>query len=463
MSDVIPGVGSLKLLVIRDLKQAGICTSKMLRLIQPIIYLVLALSTILYLEPVLSTALIAFSLVMLPIFYLLSRRIQKNASNFFGRQKAEGSHAVSILTARLQGANAGQGSRVRNDWLDSHPAYEAFLDAYDNHKLAADYMALRASLLRSIFVVSGLAAFGWLAIEGQRSWSVLVIYVGALIFFAAGLQRFLTLLTGLIKFYPQTRRAVAVIDRLNAAEASAPLVAEPPPNVSLSATRRLEGSERRRVVAQGETAALLTKMPLTRLSFQEFLRPLRRGSNAPSAMWDTATFLAAVQSLPHDRVDRAVLGADGLHSNGAWLEGFLEEALGPSYRKLLPEGLETELSEERWESLPLCAKEALTLASVCAEARGVLFLSAACVTQLPHDLLRKLPQTQDIRYLFLVSGQIILPPVADHYVVADETSIVGLGDDSWLQAQEDAIAPIIRRKQKDDSSFDDLDDDDDDD
>jgi hypothetical protein len=463
LSDVIPDSGRLKRVLSRDIRQAGRSVETMLKLIRPTIFIIIALAAILYLEPFLSAALIAIVSIMVPLFYLLSRRIQENAINFYGRQKIEAARAVSALTGRLQDANVGQGSRFEEDWLENNPSYASFLDAYDRLKLAPYYMALRASLLRSFFVVCGLVAFGWLAIGGQRPWSVLVAYVGALLFFATGLQAFLTIMTKLIRYYPQTRSVAALIERLSSVGASAPVSHDLPATVNLTARSRIDGSEPRRAIAKGQLAVLLTKTPLRRLSFQGFLQPLRRASDAPSGVWDTATFVASVQPLPRGTVARAVLGAEHSQSKRAWLESFLFRALDSSYEEFLPDGLQTELTQERWESLPPRGRAVLQLASVCAEARGVLFLGADFVTELPVDLIQDLPRVQEVNYVFIVSSDLDLPVAADHYVVANEKLVIGLGEASWIEAQRETIAPLVSRKQstEDDETL--IDDDDDDD
>jgi ABC-type multidrug transport system fused ATPase/permease subunit len=462
LSDVIPDSGRLKRVLSRDIRQAGRSIDTMLKLIKPTIFIVVALAAMLHLEPLLSAALIAIASITVPLFYLLSRRIQENAIGYYGHQKIEAARALSNLTERLQGANIGQGSRFEEDWLEKDPAYVTFLDAYDRHKLAPEYMALRASLLRSIFVVCGLIAFGWLAIEGQRSWSILVIYVGALLYFATSLQTFLTILTKLIKYYPQTKSAAAMIERLRSASASAPVCPDLPAKINLTVRSRIDGSEPRRAMESGEVAVLLTKTPLRRLSFQGFLQPLRRASDAPSGVWDTATFVASIQPLPNDTLARAVLGRQDSEPKRAWLETFLAQALESSYGKLLPEKLETELTETLWESLPGRGKAALQLASVCAEARGVLFLDADFATKLPAQFIQDLPRTQEVEYVFIVSGDVDLPLEVAHYIVANERLIVGLGDRSWIEAQRDAIEPLVTRK-RGAGDDDDEDDDDDDD
>jgi ABC-type multidrug transport system fused ATPase/permease subunit len=465
LSDVIPDSSRLKRALSRDIRQAGRSVETMLKLIKPTIFIVIALAAILHLEPLLSSALIAVASIMVPLFYLLSRRIQENAIHYYGRQKLEAARAVSTVTERLQGANVGQGSRFEEDWLEKDPAYATFLNAYDRFKLAPDYMALRASLLRSVFVVCGLVAFGWLAIEGQRSWGVLVIYVGALLYFATSLQTFLTILTKLIKYYPQTRSVALMIERLRSVGASPSISFDLPAKINLTVRSRIDGSKPRREITKGELTIVLTKTPLRRLSFQGFLQPLRRASDAPSGVWDTATFVASIQPLPHDTVVRAVLGEERSGSKRVWLEAFLAQALGSSYEKLLPEKLETELTEALWESLPPRGRAALQLASVCAEARGVLFLDADFAAKLPAEFIQDLPRTQEVDYVFIVSADLDLPLTVNHYVVANERLVVGLGDRSWIEAQRETIEPLVSRKRVagDDETLVDDDDDDDDD
>ena len=456
LSYIIPDTSSLKrVLGGPALIQAGKSVETILQLIRPTVYLVIGLATIVYLDPLLSVALMMIASIMVPLFYLLSRRIQENAYNFYSRHKLGKGHAVSTLAVRLQSANAGQASRFQEDWLDKHPAYEDFLNAYDRLRLAPSYMALRASLLRSVFVVCGFISFGWLAIEGQQPWSILVVYIGALLFFATGLQTLLTSLAMLIRYYPQTRTASIIVERLKTARESATVAPDIPAKINLAARSRIGGSERRRAIARGEFAILLTKTPLLRHSFQTFLQPMRRASDAPASLWDTATFLASAQPLPQDTVARAVLGENSCESKRAWLEAFLVQALDSSYQELLPQGLDTELSEKRWDSYPQRVRAALQLASVCAEARGVLFLHAGLAATLPADLIRDLPRTQEVHYVFIVSSNLNLPLSAEHYVVADERNVIGLGDVSWFEMQRDTIAPLISSAEKDDTLLDD--------
>ena len=274
-----------------------------------------------------------------------------------------------------------------------------------------------------------------------------MIYVGALAFLATGLQSVLATLATLIKFYPQTRTATELIQRLKNAGRLETDLPNPPANIHVSAKPRIAGSERRRRMARGDLAVLLTKTQLRRLSLQEVMAPLRRASDAPPAFWNTAAFLAYAESLPSGTVAESVLGNDKSESARTWLEAFLAQALGDSYKTLLPKGLETRLAEERWDLLSPCEKSALALAGACAEAHGVLFLDVGIAEKLPNDIIRDLPRTRDIQYVFIVSSKVNLSLQADHYVVANEKAIIGLGSASWVETQRETIAPLVTRTQ----------------
>ncbi len=465
LSGVIDSPGQLKQLLARDVRQSGMSLEMILRLIQPIFYIVLALATIFYLEPVLSALIIALGLVIAPLLYLLSRRIQKNAQAYYQWQRAQMGRAISELVDRIDTANAGQASRIEPDWIDKQPAVTNYLDAFDRHKLASSQMGFTSSMLRSIFVVCGVLAFGWLAIEGERSWETLVIYIGGLLFLATGAQSFFVTLTQLIKFYPQTRTVAVVMERLKATRESAPAPPRAPPShIALRARPEIAGSDTRRTIAKGELAVLFAGKPLRRHSFRAFLRPLQRAANGvPGDFWLTAAFLRSGAPLPEGKLVTAVLGQSPPADKLAWLEALLREALGDDYSRYLPAGLDTELTAEGRHGLPARITALLQLASVCAEARGALFISSEIAAKVPADVVSDIPRrAEGAPYVFVVCDDVDMPVTATHYLVADDRALIGLGDARWFADQHDAIAAHLSTQRGADDEDDEMMDSDDD-
>jgi hypothetical protein len=167
---------------------------------------------------------------------------------------------------------------------------------------------------------------------------------------------------------------------------------------------------------------------------------MRKSSDASQVFWRSAVFLASIPQGAGGSLAGSVLTDCLTTETGAWLDGFLRRGLGATYCRYLPDGLRTELTDERWRSMPAQVQSLLQVGAVCAERPGVLFLDLDIARQLPADSLAALSEISGVPFIFVVAPSVDVPLVADHYLVADGDALVGLGSHAWFDSHRKAIA-----------------------
>jgi hypothetical protein len=199
-------------------------------------------------------------------------------------------------------------------------------------------------------------------------------------------------------------------------------------------------------MTEGELAVLLSPTPLLRHTFFVLARMMSSGSNAPREFWQSALFLGSIQPLSNATLLDAVLAQNVTAERTVWLERLLLHGLGDTFDEVFPDGLETELSSERWSSLPNPAQALLAFAAACADEPTVLFVAADVMRRLPVGTLLVLPELSGVPFLVATSVSVDLPVAADCYIVADGEALVGLGDLAWFEAQRETIAAVLEAR-----------------
>lgn len=385
--------------LLRDARQASMAVMTMLRSFQPLVYTAVAFAALFVLEPVL-TAYAAIVLVLLvPAVYLLSRRIQTDARQFFQARAQRLGQLLSGKLREFDAVNVGRLNRLPGNWLLSRTEYRDYLDSLDRNLMATGWMRLIVSVFRSVLIAVGVLMFGIIVLGEERPWATLVGFVVGMTFLMTGAQNLLNSVAVLNRLYPQIKSVIGFVSILEEKE----------PQVraqdNVGRITIAHGSEAMEVEAGTITAFAATRA-FRRHNYFDQTRMLRECSDAPEWFWNEPVLLMEIAPLTGMRLGEALRGALPPERSKELLGRALEDIAAAGESVAL--GPDSHLTSELWQQLQKATQCALLLLAALAGGRGPLFVSDAIIAALPPPLRASLRRYINDHYLFVV----VTPPLS---------------------------------------------------
>ncbi|MEX2577662.1 MAG: hypothetical protein WD342_01280 [Verrucomicrobiales bacterium] len=213
-------------------------------------------------------------LIPLPALLLLNRQTHKVSSRFYGTERTK---ATAELVALFRQANEGSLEDPGNaleQFRSSKPIQDS-LDDYDFFKIATRKGEYITNFVRSILATLGLLIFGYAAIQGWLSWSVMIAGLLAIIRLQQGASSLFGSVTKLVRFAPVISRTRMYRDSLKGGSGQ---------KADQGEAEQVDPEELRDGPREkGSICLVVTGFPLLKTSIPSLQRLLRRAEEPPGA------------------------------------------------------------------------------------------------------------------------------------------------------------------------------------
>lgn len=423
--------------IMRNATQLGIVSETILRTMQPTAYVAMALFLVLMLEPALTLILAPLGLLVLPLMYMVSSTISRDARNFFDVQVSKYGGGIAAVVAGLNRSTLPHRHPVLDrDRLISVDFVKGYLDGFDRTQHANDWMALAISLLRSGLIAVAIGVFGTFALQESRSWGAMLAYILALIYLASGLQNLGAYLANLTRFYPQLVDFHLFCLATNQCTAGLARADRSPSYMLRVSGNPLPGSKGDARIELGERAYFFATQTGSRLALAQFAAAL----SAYCADGDV-DYIGAGYGIPAGTLREAIGDISAGTEESERLASMLGRFEVGAEVAALPEGLDTELTAERWRTLSPKFRAAIRIIPATLSTRATLLVSASVIRALTPAQREALWSALASKRVFIVLGPGDQPEasIADLALVADGNDVIGIGDANWFTAVRDQV------------------------
>jgi len=430
---------SLQTLMVRDCTHLGKVMEMLINSAEPLARLLVCALILLYLDPVLTLTITPLFLLLVPLLYNLTTLIQRDAREYFERALSRMASQVRSLVMMSNQQNVLK-REGHSEWLDefycNDSAITAYYNEYDNIQLARQKMRLGISLLNSVFLLSTLLVSGYLAVRHGYSWGAAIAYILAMAQVLNAVKTISGNLTSICMFYPAVERYRSFLDVHARGENETPHAPTDRPLSEIQFTSRaaIAESDASIVLRRGQPVYYWHPRRLSQMNLFHIIKPLQEAACIPEMrFWRTETMF-----ICHARTPR--LGALGLLMTGRLsctepppkLIWALEELdLLDEFRRL-PDGLETEVTAELWNSFSAEMKTAILLLPAIFDWRQLVLVDLLLLRQVrPGRMARYLDLLRDKLTLIVTSQPPPFPPLCDSILVAYQASLESVEFPEW--------------------------------
>jgi len=311
-----------------------------------------------------------------------------------------------------------------------------YIDAYTGRLLAMSESELVSNMFMSGALSSVVLVLGWSVLAQGQGWEHLVAYLVALRYALVMFRTAGQKITSINRFYPQARRYIEFIEA--SGHGPEPEPAPPPrPWYELAADADvLPGAERRRRIAPGQRAALITPLPLDRVTVAFMMGKLLGHDFEQLRAAMTSTVIAPAEFTGFGAPLRDVVACPAGCRWSDVLELAAEADLRHDLEQRIPEGLDAELTAEQWKSLGAVHRFLLALVPAIHGAAQWVVLDDTGLRLLPTDFRESVLRRLADRIVVIVfTGNIesVGRYEEDIVIVHDGEAVAALGDLSWFR------------------------------
>ena len=210
--------------------------------------------------------------------------------------------------------------------------------------------------------------------------------------------------------------------------------------IELIADRAITGSAAAAALSPGDVIWLTTPHDPARSNLAAFLHPIMTASGTSATRWQRAGFLGTRQNFEGEDLDRLLeLWHDAIHERPD-IAG-LVRVLDHKFMLHDPEnGTLHKILPDLWPDLSRPSRNLVALIAALHNDTEFLFVSEMAVSRLGHGFFTRLMMAFEDRTLIIVAkADAEKPRVAKLFAVADEETIIGLGNCDWFIEQNDEI------------------------
>lgn len=408
-------------LVSRNGMLLGRTVQACLNVIEPVLRFAVALGILIYIDVRISLVLIPLVLLMIPGLLRIGTRVKSTSESYFDVSAPEmGRHARNVIVS-VNNQDMFQGddrtSRFDSSFIDD-VRVQKYLDEYDTVNLANARMRLFMNGASSTVLGFALIGSGYLAMTGFVSWPVVMVLLIALWTMQRALVQCGSLFAIMNLFYPFVAQTKAIISMDDATD-SKPVVLP---------IRLMTDSDNDEVtIDTGDRIGMISDMPLDRLHLYDLLSPIAEHCNqSVDQLIHNLAFVTdryrPLDSCVHDALDSID-------------DHFLDRLSVRSLIDTLDSGMDTVLTSELWNEMPIQLKTAICLAPTLCSQQPIVVIDAR--------MLRRLPQAIRESYFSIYSNRILIlhsnntepmDSLVDMYIAVADKSFIGFGDRTWVES-----------------------------
>jgi len=196
----------------RDPRILGVAIEIIVSLIQTFLFSVTYFAALFYLDWEATLYVCALILLGLPIFFALNQRVKSSSETFY----QSGLRDFAMMTSK----EVGHRNMLVLPYQDSASEDDAELmssfkysnDLYDTFLLSTDRNVLLASLLRAMGMVVVIIVLGKGAIDGNLEWSILIVYLFAMLRAAGQMTSLTSQTVSLVRFYSIVQHYYSILN-----------------------------------------------------------------------------------------------------------------------------------------------------------------------------------------------------------------------------------------------------------
>ena len=415
----------------------GMLSETLIRMANPIALFILAWVVVFFQTPSLAIGVVLFVILFTPLFLKLFLRTQNVAQNFYADSAVTMGQGVNSAVLSLNPQYGLFHGPQQEKMVKHFPYMRDFLDALDDNILANERMGLLVGVIGALFVAFVVGVNSYLADQKAIDIGGIIALTGGFLYLVASARTVSSLLTNLVRFYPQVKSIRDFAEPLKSPES-------PKTNIGLPKTFIVKASDQEttqldglKIVRGGARVGLITPFPLSKFSITKILTPLISPGANKETLARNLNFVSARYRFKPDETIATNISAGRAESLERSVQ--LAENLGVLEEfNALPDGLATMLDENIFKSLSGVARTALRLLPLMSstEPRLVIIDVSAVRNLNPNTFDDIFENLNDAFVIILMSDHDCPKNLAETFLLSDGEKITGIGDREWLSTLE---------------------------
>ena len=433
--------------VSRNAVQMGIAFETIVLGIRPALYIVGGTVAVIYLDPMLTLMVAPLALVVLPFVFAVSRYIHSSSKKFYHDDVPSYGKKLGAFIKDLDGSSLPRVDKLQaGSMFCESREVDNYLSGFDANQLANEKMAIMVSVVQSFLVVAVVFIFGYYSLTGIKLWGEMLAYVMAIFYVVNNFQVLIGLVANLNRFYPQ------LVDCLNYFSSDRQLPQQSPEPAPANdglriVSTELYGGDDGLDIVEGEPIFMLNDVQLSRSCFVEFAQPLLNNSTFSVDDVLHADFVTMERRFLPGNVRDNCFGLDS-DKDLTILQELISKFDLDNELALLPEGLKTDIDEDRWNCLSGTFRSLLRLLPVCFSSSKLVIIDGGIWKNLT---VRQREVISDhfvnrVTFVLLDTNSVSMNLVSSKLVVAMEGHVVGIGDSDWYEEVRENVEPKIKKR-----------------
>ena len=409
----------------------GMISETLLRMANPIVMFALAWVVVFIQAPTLAIGIIVFVILFSPIFLRLFIKTQRVAQDFYADSATTMGQGISTAVLSLVPQYGVFFGPHQEKMVKQHPYMRNFLDALDNNILANERVGLLVGVIGALFIGFVIGVNSYLASLEAINIGGIIALTGGFLYLVASARTVSSLLTNLVRFYPQVRSVNDFAQPLKS-----PPVAKT--NIALPEALLIKSDKvKLRLVKGGERVGLISPYPLSKFTLEKFLTPIITPGGNIETLSRNLAFVSARYRYKVGETITINLNAGRVEYSQNAVE--IAQAMGVLAEfEALPQGLSTQMTESVFKTLSGTARTALRLIPLMAnpESRLVLIDVAAVRNLNPTTFDAVFSHMKNSMILIIMPDNDCPKNLVETFILTDGERVLDIGDREWLSQQK---------------------------
>jgi ABC-type multidrug transport system fused ATPase/permease subunit len=412
----------------------GRTVENMIQSLRPIFASMVALIIVIYIDWQLTLYFVSAVLIAIPVIYIVSFEIRKNAKIYYDVARRGWSRAVGSRF-KILAANSfhrpSLDSSEANLKVDSDAIFA--LDSYDKFRLASRKMEFVTSLFKAVFFTATVLILGYQAVNDMMTWGEMFVYTGALYLLVIQFQSLADLLVKLIRYHPALEIYLNVIRSARETQTTGVTPPVIPVKFKIGCEPVLAGSQSSTPARPGQPIACICDRKAADSNGDSLIQALKGATNLTSRLWLRAGLIGrGYDYMPGSLLDNLT------YQENERAQGLIEEAirnlgLFPEVEGL-PQGPRTTLTDEVWQALSENLKATIRLFAAGSSDCPLLLIDCCTFRSASPSVARELLNRMNEKIVFVTGVQTSAHlNLLSQCVVIQDGRVTGIGDRVWAE------------------------------
>ncbi len=404
---------------------SGLAAETIIRLINPLFLLTFASLSLLYQQSYLAVVIFAASLLFVPIVIKFSHAVQSNSQSFYSNKSlAMGMRVSAIVNLAIHQSGAINQNKQKPS---EEEAMNSFYNAYDKNLLANEKVGLIISIADSVMRSFVFILMCILVYLDEFSAGATVIFLGVLIYMLSSARAVASLTTNLLRYYPQTRRYLALTEAIKNTEYS-----------KATATNADTSQTDQGKLRYGDSTLLLSPYPLTTLTLRSIIGPLIHSEHLTISDLHEIRFASANYRFHDGTVIEHLLGAQSGKELQDKALDLAKDLNADTSFAALSNGYQTKVNQAQWDKMSAEARLALRCIPLILNSKqNLIFIDYNLVKPVSIKSINKIfKQFSDCKLVVtMLGGKMEELPSARWHLSINEDDSISSGDNKWFEEQ----------------------------